>query len=308
MKIEQIKKEISFIDSNDLIERVTGGYSLAETYKITKQNTNKTFFLKILDNRENAIPRLKEIYKAYQLCDIKTPELIDCGVLEQYQKYYAIYEWIDGVTLKQMQSNEDKTYFYEIGKKVAQKMKLLRNIKPKFIEKAISLDERIEKWFYLLDEVPEKIKYKYLSKDEVNKMKEKIIEYKDCFNNASKSLIHTDIKQGNIMLVGDEIYIIDIEDMEYDYEIFNMIRWPLNIFANNIQGEYDIFFQKGFMEEFEKDNQNLEKQLLFMYIVSFFVVAHGRYINNKLIEDLKLFRTAFDQTNGFTELNYKLFN
>lgn len=300
--IEEVRKSIQFIEDDDNIEQVHGGYSGAYTYKIMKKG--KQYFLKILKNKENAIQRINEIIDAYKKCDIDTVNLIDCGIIEKYDVYYCIYDWIDGIGLNTLIAVKDITYFYDIGKKVGEKLKLLKQLKTeiKYINMADKLSDKAEEWLNLLNSVPDEIVCRYFNKAELGCIKQKMIDYTKYFDEEDKCLIHTDIKLGNIMIKNEKIYIIDIEDMEYNYDVFNIICWPIGVFEDGKLGECNLAFQKGIFDVLVSNRENLDKQILFMYMANFCFATYGKYMKKQDLNQLALFKTAYDKTNKFTEL------
>lgn len=95
--VEEIRKKIKFIENSDKLKEIQEGFSEAYKYKIEK--ANQTYFLKLLKNRENATNRIQEILEVYKKSGIDTVNLVDCGILEEYDLYYCIYDWIDGVRI-----------------------------------------------------------------------------------------------------------------------------------------------------------------------------------------------------------------
>lgn len=307
LTIKQICEEIKFIEKNDVIEEVYGGFSEAYTYKI--QKADKTYFLKLLKNRENAIQRLLEILEIYKQSDIDTVTLVDCGILEKHNQYYCIYDWINGNKLSDFVEEKDFDYFYEIGKKVGKKLKSLKQLKkePKYINKSGNLLEEIKKWFASLETVPDDIVYCHFNKKEVEDIKQKMIDYARYFRKEDKCFVHTDIKMGNIMLEKEKVYIVDIEDMAYDYDVFNIICWPIGVFQDTPKGKYDRFFQKGIFEGFHLQRPDLEKQILFLYMAKFCFSTYTKYRRKQEIDSLKLYKIAYDKTNQFTKLKEDIF-
>lgn len=307
LTLEQIRENIKFIEKQDIIEEVKGGYSEAYTYKIKRED--KKYFLKILRNRENAVERIQEILQAYEKSGLDTVNLIECDVLKKQDMYYCIYDWIDGVDLSSLVSKKDQSYFYEIGKKVGEKLKLLKQSKMelKHINKVEDLPTKIQKWFQLLESVPKEIVYRYFKKEEVEVLKHRMVDYIKYFQEKEKCIVHTDIKPGNIMIAKDKIYLIDIEGTEYDYDVFNIICWPVGVFAEGRNGKYHLAFQKGIFEGLALKRQNLDKQILFMYMANFCFAAYGKYTRNQDLNELILYKKAYDKTNQFTKLNEGMF-
>ena len=301
--IEEIKENIEFIKEEDILEEVTGGYSEAYKYKIRKPD--KQYFLKILKNRENAIERIHEILEVYKKSGIDTVHLVNCGVLKKQDMYYCIYDWIDGNCLSSLIDEKDTDYFYKIGKKLGQKLKILKQLKKeaKYVNKTKDLPNRVQEWLNFLENTPEEIVYRYFNRLEMQDIKEKLVDYIKYFNEEDKCFVHMDIKLGNIMIANEKIYLIDIEDMEYNYDVFNILCWPIGVFDNTRKAECDKFFQKGLFEGFDLQREHFDKQILFMYMAKFCFSAYNKYIRKQNLDQLILYKKAYDKTSQFTKLN-----
>lgn len=304
---EEYKKRIPFLEKTDQLEKICSGFSGAIIYQIIRND--KQYFLKIMKNRPNATLRIKEIRKAYQECNIDTANLIDCGVMEQEDLYYCIYDWIEGTPLSELIKENKVDYFYAIGKEIGEKLKAFEKYKKptQYIEKAGSLKKRIDDWFKVIDQIPQKEMKKYFTSEQINTIKSKMLVYQKSFDQQEQCLVHTDIKLGNILVKEKQIYLIDIEDMCYDYEICNLIRWPINVFMNDIRGNCEKAFQKGILEILgkEKNEKEIVEQTLFLYMANFCSVVPRKIKTKNKLEQLELYQNAYEQTQGFTKLNIK---
>ncbi len=296
-------EQISFIKKEDKIEVVPGGFSGALTYKIMKKD--EVYFLKVLQSRKNDLERLQEILEIYHKSGVDTVHLVECGNLPQQERYFCIYDWIDGVNLSSFIDQKEPSYFYEVGQKVGEKLKQIKQIKweAKYIDK-FNLSDKVQEWIALLELVPEEVVCRYFNKKEVQDIKEKMTDYIQYFDEKDKCFVHTDIKLGNIMLDKEKIYIIDIESMEYNYDIFNMICWAIGGYQEGKSGACNLAFQKGILAGFELQRKNLDKQILFMYMANFCFATYGKYKKKQNLNQLNLFKIAYDRTNKFTKLEW----
>lgn len=207
--------------------------------------------------------------------------------------------------LEDLIEEKDTQYFYEIGKQVGEKLKTLKQLKMdvKYINQVDDLMTKVQEWFGLLEAVPDEVVYRYLSKVEVEDIKQKMMDYTQYFKEEDKCFVHTDMKLGNLMLANGKLYFVDIEGTEYDYDVFNILGWPVGKFRDTRKGDCEAAFQKGLFEGFDLQRSNLDKQILFMYMAKFCFSTYTKYKRKQDLDFLMLYRNAYDRTNQFTKLD-----
>lgn len=287
---------IKFVNSGDVIEKVEDGHSGALIYKITKGK--EKFLLKIFNEKfnEKKIRKIKKSLSIYKKLEIKSLDIIDYGNIENYNKYYIVYNFIEGKNLK-IYTNSDKYNLEDIRKygefigKELLKLKKYKNY-DKDLFKCDDINILVEKSvnnFYsiLKDDNIKNIVTKYFVMDDIDKLKYKLIEYANLLKNTEMSLIHGDIKRANVIIdENQELYIIDIESMQLNYDITNFeyqITWCLD-------SKKEFQFVKGYFDGIYNGTRptNFNKHVIFILIINFFNASCTMY-NKKQIEKLIMY-------------------
>lgn len=304
--------KIKFVKDGDILEEVLDGYSGALIYKVIRGNKN--YFLKLFNSEfnENSIKKCREILEIYKKLDIRTLDIIDYGIVEELNRYYIVYNFIEGKNLKRFTNADEYTLedVREYGKYIGQKMLKLKNFeeydkdifRPNDIKKAVN--KVIYNFFTILeDEKFKSVITKYFSVDELKEFKNKLEIYSDLLNNIEPKLINGDIKRSNIMVDNNnDLYVVDIESMKLDYDVINFrhqITWRL--FDGN---EKEACYVKGYFDGLYNDirPENFEKFVMFVIIFNFFEASFSMY--NKA-EYQKLEKYARDCANIFKNDYYK---
>ena len=177
--IEEIRKQIDFINEKDEIELILEGYSGAITLRIIRKEEN--YFLKILKNKENAVERIKEIIKIYQDNDIRIPRLIEAGEMKDKLGYYCLYEFIEGENARSLPGKKPISFFYDMGKEIGKKVTRIINNKEEtsYIEENKEIDKRVkeaEKDFKDLYQKEKKLIHQYFSEEELKAINDKLFQ------------------------------------------------------------------------------------------------------------------------------------
>ncbi len=280
-----ILQEIKFINEEDIIEKIEDGHSGALIYKIERKN--KKYFLKVFNQKynEEKVKKIYETTRIYKELNINSLKIIDYGDIQNGDKYYILYNYIEGTNLKQYIKNEniDENHIYELGKKIGKELLKLKNYneydKLLFKEKE---DEKeliniIHKFKNMLNATEAcKTVYKFFSESDIKKLETKLNEYIILLKEEKIKLIHGDIKSSNFMRdLHGKLYIIDIESMQLNYDIMNFkhqITWCL---MNN----KEKIFVKGFLDSLYKNKRprNFNKLIIFMIIFNFFNASFNLY-------------------------------
>lgn len=306
--IEKLQYKIKFIQKQDVIEEVIGGHSGALVYKITRNN--EKFFLKIFNSKldKEKIMKIKAHTEIYKKLNIKSLKIIDYGEIENIDKYYIVYNFIEGINLHEYTSSDKFTLedIRKIGEKIGKE--LLKLKKYKNYDKNLfknndikeSNEEIVNNFNSLLeDETAKKIITQYFKIEEIEELKNIINEYIKIFENKEQNLIHGDTKRANIMIdSNDDMYIVDIEAMQVNYDIRNIkyqITWAL--FEGH---EKEAEFLKGYFDGIYNNTRPIDfnKQIIFITITNFFNSSYSQYKKgnvDKLTEYIKKCRELFDR-------------
>ncbi len=274
---------IKFLDKQDIIEEVEDGYSDCLVYKITKGKHK--YFLKIFPERfdEQKINRIKKYIEIYEKLKIKSLKVIEYGKIEGFEKYYMIYNFIEGSNLRVCTNSENYALndIRKIGEHIGKEMLKLKNYeqydKQAFEQKQIKdlTTKAIANFYHVLEnEGSKKLITQYFKIDEIDKLKNKANEYVDLFKDIEPKLIHGDIKRANIMVDDKQnLYMVDIESMQINYDILNFkyqMTWALF-------DERETEFVKGYFDGLYENKRpmNFNQQVIYMIIVNFFNVCYA---------------------------------
>lgn len=284
---ESFFKDIHFITPNDIVEEVSDGYSGAYIYKITK--SEEKYFLKIFKGQltEEKITKIKSVCEIYKTLKINSLEIIDFGNLDKYDKYYIIYNFVEGINLKKYTDTEkfDKNDIRKIGKKIGiefLKLKQYENydsdiFPPKDINNIVKT--AVDNFNLIYEDRTYKERLlKYFQAEELNELKKQLIEFSSLLQKSKVNLIHGDIKRANIMVnKNKELIITDIESMQVSHEVLNFeyqITWCL--FDKN---EKEKEFVKGYFDGIygNKRPLNFNYYIIFVIMLNFFKESYQRY-------------------------------
>ena len=280
---QDIRENIEFIKPEDTLIYKTGGYSGNITLECLKQNKTH-FFIKIMENSENLIEDIEEIYRIYHKCYIPTARIIEKGNFKNLEICYIIYSFCEGILVGDLLAELTIEECLSIGNKIGKQMRKLSKVKENKIKDKIELSviskDTIQKLDYIYTNDKEEVKF-YFTKEQFQKIKENLICYEKEFEKEELHLIHEDIKLGNIILnvKNQKLTIIDCEKMKYGYEIFN-IQWAIysSLNASHNREKYQSFI-KGYIQEIYQNKipLNIYKQIYYICIVSFAVELEASY-------------------------------
>lgn len=274
-------KTIDFLEKNDKIELITGGHSGAVLYKVKRND--ELYFLKIMEgNLKQNLERIKEIVRIYEAVEVPSLKILGYGKVKNTTKFYVIYNFIEGSNAKYFycHKNEIKAFGNKIGEEclklaqfrsfdqdILQPYDILKNSK-----QAIEHFEQIEK-----DISASEILKQYFTKREIEQYKEKMIAFSKIVEKQKRNLIHGDIKRSNFMINNESYVFVDVESMEFSYDIMNFeyqMIWALMDDNKKekefLTGYFDAIYENNRPEEFNK-------QVVFIVLFNFFKEASGRY-------------------------------
>lgn len=274
-------KEIKFIKESDQLEEITDGYSGAIIYKITRGK--EKYFLKIFNYSFHSLSlqKIKTGLEIYKILGIKSMEIIDYGKIDE--KDYIVYNYIDGMNLREYSSELSCKEINEIGRKIGKELLKLKNYMDydKTLFPIINLrkitEEVVAQFNVLLETIESKeIIEKYFDKKDINTLKEKIMEYLSITEKSEKHLIHGDIKRANIMVTPKkEFYLVDCESIAVAPDIMNFrhqITWAL--FSKEEKA-----FVSGYLDGVYNNTRPLHfnKIALYCIFLNFFQATYSKY-------------------------------
>ena len=281
---------LKFINKTDIIEEVEEVFSGALLYKVTR-GENK-FFLKIFKGTLD-IDKVKKSVSIYKKLNIKSLDIIDFGTVENLDKCYIVYNFIEGKNLKAY-TNTDEFSLSEVRKigtiigKELLKLKVYEDYDNDLLvsEDIDVIINNAENNFNLLlkNEIYRNIILKYFTVEEVNDLNKKLVEYGNMFKDIEPGLIHGDIKRTNVMVgQNKEFYITDIESMQVGYDVLNFryqMTWSL---FNGSEKEAE--FVKGYFDGIYSGNRPnyFNYGIIFTIILNFFTEAYKRYRCSNII-------------------------
>lgn len=283
---------IDFFERNDEIELMTGGHSGAILYKVKRNN--QLYFLKVMEGKlQQKIERIKEIARIYEEVEIPSLKVLDYGEVKGTTKFYIVYNFIEGNNAKYFyhDNNEIKAFGNKIGNeflKLAKFQDFDKNIiqpcnMSKNNQQVIDYFSQIEK-----DINASKILKQYFTEKELMQYKEKISEFSKIFESQEMNLIHGDIKRSNFMINSKNYTIVDIESMQFSYDIMNFEYQMIWALMNDNKEEKE--FLTGYFDAIygNKRPEEFNKQVIFIMIFNFFKEAYGRYKrkNNEKLKEL----------------------
>lgn len=302
--------DIEFVKKQDIIEEVPDGHSGALLYKITR-NKDK-FFLKIFNEKfdEQNIIKIKQYLEIYKKLNINSLDIIDYGAIRELNKYYIVYNFIEGINLKVYTQGDKCTQqeVIELGKHIGRELLKLKNHKD-YNQKLFEYEDiqilvnSVTNNFDLIleDDIGKSIINRYFKIEEINQFKKKIKEYCPSVNDDKVELIHGDIKMSNFIIdKNKKIYIIDIESMQINYHIMNFkhqMTWAL--FEGN---EKATQFAKGYFDGIYNNTRpsNFNNRVIFITILNFFNASYDIFQKlqyYKLDMYLEKCRHLFDKIN-----------
>lgn len=293
----------------EIIKTIDGGFSGAELYKVRKNSV--MYFMKIYNYvfSDDEIKRLEEICKIYKEHRIKSLSVAEHGKLENEDKYYILYNYIEGIDVEtHSEENLSLDETYEMGVNLGKQLRILQSydlpsdtsIENENIEELVNLINDLYKNIKSNEEKIKLIK-EYFTIEKMDERVEKLNLYKDMFESLKRTIIHGDIKRSNVMLDNDlDTHIIDIRNMKNSYDILNFryqITWTL--FEDNKKAkEFARGYFDGIYENARPDN--FKEQIDFVVILNF--IEETDKINEKeelekYFDKIKYLFEIMDNTN-----------
>lgn len=309
-EIELIKKIRFFKDATG-IQQDFRGHSRASRYICEKNN--QKYFIKIYNN--NRVEDLLKIDKVYKEVGIPTANIIEIGYLEENDKTYAVYEYIDGKTLKELTKELEINELEKIGNRVGTylaRFKAIKGNKEK-VKKSYELEFKklIDNLYFMKEEYEQK-ENKKLALIDLDRLCKNFIEYKEYVYNSECSFIHGDINLGNVIVKNDETYFIDTNGGKYSFRALDFrgncwYGWD----GENKEKEQSIYrgiykglFNGNIPEEFNKE---LSFTIIYEFLLKVFEPVKTGNIEN-LENTFNKFNDIFDRTHYFENYKFEWFN
>lgn len=300
--------EIKFFDNMDNINQDFRGHSRALRYICT--NGNNKYFVKIYEN--NRIKDINYINNIYSKLQIYTAKTIEMGYIENLNKTYVVYEYIEGNTLYELARILSIEDLEKIGFKIGIELKKFQKIignKEEFIEKFdVEINDLINnsielKRFY------EDNSNKRLPYIDMNRLFKNFIKLKEFVYRQNPTFIHNDINFKNVIVRNEIPYFIDIDggkikSRALDFRGNCWYGW----IGDNIEKDRAIY--RGIYRGLFNGKVPLEfhKELSFTMIYEFLLrlKQYGKDIE-QIEYSFNRFKTIFDKTSYFEDYIFEWF-
>lgn len=308
--IEVINK-IKFFDNATQIQQDFRGHSRALRY-ICKKN-NQKYFIKIYNN--NRLEDLLNIENVYKKTKIPTARIIEKGYLEEINKTYVVYEYIQGKTLKELTKELEIHEIEKIGNRVGNylaRFKAIKGNKEDIKNKyELELKKLIENLYFMKNQYEEK-QNKRLAHIDLDRLCRNFLECKEYIYKLESSFIHGDINLSNVIVKNGETYFIDIDGGKFSFRTLDFrgncwYGWD----GDNKEKEQAMYrgIYKGLFDGNIPDEFN--KELAFTVIYEFLLkVNEPNKTGNleKLESSFNKFYDIFVRTNYFENYRFEWFN
>lgn len=304
--IEDLKKEIPFLNTCSKIELINKGLSYASVYRLECDNCE--YVLKVY--KDNNINR-ESIVKKYLDTNQPIPKILKYGKTKNFG-FYIIMEYIRVGTLEDNYNRFSENEIFLKAKVLGEKHKSLIQ---KYSHDAFDFHEKfINSEFEKYDKTVELIqKYQdVLPLIDVLKIKEDMERLIVYFKEDHPLYMHWDLKADNI-LASDEFLMIDYEGGEVLYLPIALRCEIYHIMNNDDNSLKSRSFLKGIItgiDESQLLDPNLNKKLAYAYLKSAFVYIIGYLLNNQRVDDavnqIKKINDVYSKCEKIEELIYKV--
>lgn len=309
-QIELIKK-IKFLDDATKIQQDFRGHSSALRYICKKDN--QKYFIKIYNS--NRIQDLLNIEEVYQKMKIPTAKIIEKGYLEEINKTYVVYEYIEGKTLKELTKELEIEEIEKIGNRVGNYLARFKDIKgnTEHVKNSYELEFKklIDNLYFMKNQYEEK-QNKKLAPIDLDRLCKNFLEYKEYVYKVESSFIHGDINLSNVIVKNGETYFIDTDGGKFSFRSLDFrgncwYGWD----GENKEKEQAIYrgIYKGLFDGNIPDEFN--KELAFTVIYEFFLKVFEPNKTGsieKLENTFNKFNDIFVRTNYFEDYKFEWFN
>lgn len=290
----------TFFKDSDEIHEDFKGHSSATRFIVKKKE--KMYFVKIYNG--NRIKDLYDINKIYDDLEIPTAQIFVCEYSKDSDKTLCAYEFINGITLKQLIKVKDIKELEKLGKMVGAQVKKFQSV--------IGSKEKFKKIFdvELNELIKNTLKIKNAFKQELpevdlERLLKSFIHLKQYIYLNKPSFIHNDINFNNVIINDGIPYFIDTDGGKIKFRALDFrgnCWWGWS--GKNKKKEQAVF--RGIYLGLFNDNipEEFHKELAFTMIYEF-LLRVNKYKDNakQIIYSFERFKPIFDQTLYFE--NYK---
>ena len=282
------------INRYKIIKKFPLGGSSVQKYIVEKDN--KIFLLRLydirfMDGRYRAFNNIRILHDN----GIAVPEIYDFGELSDNKHGYAVVDWIDGVSLDNLLS--DDSLINKYGKIVAEELFKMHNIDTK---------EKIDIYDKFIKSFNKKInKLKDIDIDYTSSVLESfVLDNSKILKELDTSIIHGDFHPGNIVVNDSKVCFIDLDVCKNDF------AW-IDLSTNACNLDYPKFYTTLINEYF---NNNVPDDFWLIYNLygSLYCLDYILYcsiMDNKTLEDGTIVLKKFlDYSDEYSSLKPKWFD
>ena len=282
------------INSYKIIKKLSLGASSVQKYIVEKNN--KFFMLRIydirfMDSRYKAFNNIKTLYNN----GISVPKIYDFGELSDNKHGYVVIDWIDGVSLDNLLTNDFLITKY--SKIVADELLKMHKI---------NTNENINIYDKFIESFNKKLnKLKDYGIDYTSSVLERfVLDNSNYLKELDTSIIHGDFHPGNIIVNDDRIWFIDLDMCKKDF------AW-IDLSTNACNLDYPKFYTTLINEYFNNKVPD-DFWLIYNLYGSLYCLDYILYcsrMNNKTIEDgTKVLKKFLNYSDEFRLLKPKWFD
>lgn len=307
---DDLISKIDFFKKCKDVKQDFSGYSSALRYICEKDN--KKYFIKIYD--ENNLEQIKEIEVIYENLDIPTAKIIQVKYLNDLDKTFVVYEYINGKELIDLTRELSIEEIENIGLQVGENLSKFEKIKCNKQEIIDLNDKEFNKLInilYISKDFYEKNESEKLYYIDLDRLCDDFLEYKKYVYKNEPTFIHGDINLHNVIVKDGKTYFIDTSNGKSSFRSLDFrgncwFGWDGDNKINEqamYRGIYKGLFNGEIPEQFNKE-------LAFTIIYEFFLKINDGY-SKKDMEKIKYnfhkFGDIFDRTNYFENYKFEWF-
>lgn len=311
MEENNIINKIKFFKECSKIEHNLSGHSSATRYICEKDN--KKYFVKILN--ENKMISIEFIDKVYKKLEIPTAHVVEKGYIDEVNKTYVVYEFIEGETLKKLTREWKEEKLEEISYSVGKYLSRFEEItcKKEEILSTIIFDNKtlIETLYFMKEYYNKNEKYE-LAPIDLDRLIKDFLEYKEYVYKTKTRFIHKDINLSNIIVKNNELYLIDTDGGSYGFRALDFrgncwYGWQGDYIKQEqavFRGIYKGMFNGDIPEDFYKE---LAYTMIYEFLLKIREVFKTKDMKG-MKEIFDRFYYIFDKTNYFENYKFEWIN